>query len=105
MHVSYNKAVEEQLNASFALMDINSLKSYAQSQRQWQWEIKIAIQKIENIIIRYRESQDDICTNCCRFTSAEDIKCHSAKSFVMASGSKDAFLDEVYKIEEEETAN
>ena len=101
-HVSYNETVEELFNASFSLMDINSFKSYALSQRQLRWEIKTVIQKIENTSVKYRESQDGIWINCRHFTSTEDIKCHNAKSLVMASGAKDAISKEIYKIEEEE---
>ena len=101
-HVCYNETVEELFNASFSLMDINSFKSYALSQRQIRWEIKTVIQNIEKVIVKYRESQDGIWINCRRYTSSEDVQCHSAKSLVMASGAKDAISKEINKIEEEE---
>ena len=101
-HLIRNETVEELFNASFSLMDINSFKSYALSQRQIRWEIKTVIQNIENVIVKYRESQDGIWINCRRFTSSEDVKCHSAKRLVMASGAKGAISKEINKIEEEE---
>eukprot|EP00794_Sanderia_malayensis_P001354 gene1354-1494_t len=101
-HVFYNETVEELFNASFPLMDINSFKSYALSQRQIRWKIKNVVQSIENVIVKYRESQDGIWINCRRFTNPEEVKCHIAKSLVMASGAKDAISKEIHKIEKEE---
>ena len=101
-HVFYNEAVEELFNSSVSLMDINSFKSYVLAQRQLRWEIKCAVENIENLIVKYRDSKDGIWVNCRRFTSAEDVKCHTANDLVMAVGTKDAISNEIRKIEIEE---
>jgi len=101
-HVFCNETVEELFNSSFSLMDINSFKSYAISQRQLRWEIKCTVQNIENLLVKYRESKDGIWINCRHFASAEDVKCHTAKDVVMAVGTKNAISSEIHKIEVEE---
>jgi len=101
-HVFCNETVEELFNSSFSLMDINSFKSYAISQRQLWWEIKFTVQNIENLLVKYREGKDGIWINCRRFASAEDVKCHTAKDVVMVVGTKNAISSEIHKIEVEE---
>ena len=68
------------------------------------WEVKAAVQNIENIIVKYREreSQDGIWIYFRHFTNDENIKCHTAKSLVMPSGAKGAISHEIHKIEEQE---
>ena len=67
-------------------MDINSFKSYDLSQRQLRWEIKCTVQSLENLLVKYRESKYGIWISCHRFSSAEDVKCHTVKDLVMAVG-------------------
>ena len=62
MNIVACETVEELFNASFSLMDINSSKSYAVSQRQMQWKINTVNQNIDNVIVKYRLSQKKVPT-------------------------------------------
>ncbi len=101
-HVFYIETIEELFNASFSLMDVNSFKKYVMNQRQMRWQLKSVVQSIGNIIVKYRESQDGIWVNCPKFTNSGEVYCHTAKSLVMASGTKDALSKEICQIEKEE---
>ena len=73
----------------WGLMNVNSFKSYALSERQLRWQIKCAVQNIENLVLKYRESKDGMWIDCRRFASAWDVKCYIAKDSAVTVGAKD----------------